>query len=271
MSARIRSIRHDDVNLFVEDRGEGPLALVFLHNWGSSGRAWSAVIDALAPLFRCINLDLRGWGRSDGDTEDYSLVAQARDTEWVIATLRLTDYALVGHFMGAKIAQLVAAQHPSGLHGMALVAPAPPTPMLVSSRKKQEMLDSCTSRESMEAALPFLTRRPLTDDGRRQVIEDAVRGKEGAKRAWIESGLALDIAAQVRGIQVPIKVIVGAADQTAPEREVRQAFEPLTSQIQFEMLEGVGHLSPLEAPRSVADAISDFFAPWAGSPTVNPG
>jgi pimeloyl-ACP methyl ester carboxylesterase len=51
--------------------------LVFLHYWGGSRRTWSEVIGRLSDRFRCVAVDLRGWGKSDHHAEDYSLSPQA--------------------------------------------------------------------------------------------------------------------------------------------------------------------------------------------------
>jgi 3-oxoadipate enol-lactonase len=47
----------------------------------------------------------------------------------VILELNLKRYVLVGHSMGGKIAQLMASRRPTGLAGLVLVAPSPPSPM----------------------------------------------------------------------------------------------------------------------------------------------
>jgi pimeloyl-ACP methyl ester carboxylesterase len=44
--------------------------------------------------------------------------------------------------MGGKIAQILAGRRPDGLRAAVLVAPAPPTPLLVPDERKRYMLDS---------------------------------------------------------------------------------------------------------------------------------
>ena len=50
------------LSLSYSDTGSGANTLVFLHYFGGSSRTWQPVIDLLAPDFRCVALDLRGWG-----------------------------------------------------------------------------------------------------------------------------------------------------------------------------------------------------------------
>ena len=52
----------------------------------------------------------------------------ADDVEVVTQRLSLNRFILVGHSMGGKVAQIVAGRRRTGLMGLVLVAPAPPTP-----------------------------------------------------------------------------------------------------------------------------------------------
>jgi pimeloyl-ACP methyl ester carboxylesterase len=82
------------------------------------------------------------WGKSHHHANDYSLSAQAGDVEGVIEELNQMDFVLVGHSMGGKIAQILAARQPVGLRAVVLVAPAPPTPLHVPDAQNQSMLNS---------------------------------------------------------------------------------------------------------------------------------
>jgi pimeloyl-ACP methyl ester carboxylesterase len=94
----------------------------------------------------------------------------ADDAEAVARTLGLSRYALVGHSMGGKVAQIVATRRPDGLMGLVLVAPAPPTPMPVPEAQHAAMLDSYSSREGVEQALSVLAGGPLSPKLREQVL-----------------------------------------------------------------------------------------------------
>ena len=162
--------------------------------------------------------------------------------------------------MGGKIAQILAGRRPDGLRAVVLVVPAPPTPLRVPDAQKQSMLASYTTPEGIGDALKIITQRPLTIAQRLQVTEDSLGGAEAAKIAWLSEGMALDISKQTASIAAPVCVIVGSADQVEKEDALREALLPLVPQARFEIIEGVGHLSPLEGPGEVAKAISHFLA-----------
>jgi len=62
-------------------------------------------------------LDQRGWGGSVARDERYDLAAMAEDVEAVARAFGLKRYALVGHSMGGKVAQIVARTSSGGARG----------------------------------------------------------------------------------------------------------------------------------------------------------
>ncbi|MDB5576558.1 MAG: putative hydrolase [Bradyrhizobium sp.] len=259
MTSRGHIVDVGQMRIHADDQGEGTPALVFLHYWGGSARTWSGVIAKLSGRFRCVAIDLRGWGKSGRDADDYGLDTQANDVAAVITALGLRDFVLVGHSMGGKIAQILAGRRPDGLRGVVLVAPAPPTPLLVPEEQKRTMMESYASAEGIGNALKIISNRPLNAAQRAQVEEDSVGAADAAKRAWISDGMPLDISTQVAAIAVPVCVVAGSADQVEKEDALRKAILPLIPDARFEIIEGAGHLSPLEAPDELAARISAFL------------
>jgi 3-oxoadipate enol-lactonase len=247
-------INTNGASIRFEESGIGEPALIFLHYWGGSSRTWHGVIDLLGAKPRCIALDQRGWGGSVATDGKYDLFEMADDVEAVVRACGVGRYVLVGHSMGGKVAQIVAARQPAGLAGLVLVAPAPPTPMPVPEAIRAGMLQSYGSREGVMQALSVLGGASLPADLREQVIEDTLRGAPEAKRAWTERGMIQDVTAGLAAAKLPVIVIVGDDDQVEHADALREIFARFIPQASFRVLKGVGHLSPLEAPNALADA-----------------
>lgn len=137
MSGERKVVPANGVDINVADRGAGEPVLVFLHYYGGSTRTWQGVIDDLSATHRCVALDFRGWGQSDKRATDYDLDTLATDVEQVILRLKLAQFVIVGHSMGGKVAQIVAARRLAGLKALILVAPAPPVPIEVSDEQRE--------------------------------------------------------------------------------------------------------------------------------------
>ena len=255
-----RIISLDGATINVLDVGDISPALIFLHYWGGSSRTWLPVVESLAETNRCIAIDFRGWGKSSRESADYDLETLCADVLGVVDQLGLERFIIVGHSMGGKVAQLVAARQPRGLDRLILVAPAPPTPLEVPEAQRQGMIASYEAREGVEMVIGILSARPLSDEHRDQVVEDTLRGAPDAKRAWPERGMAADISELASRIEVPVRVIVGAADNVESEASLRAAFGKVLPEAEFIVLPGVGHLAPLEATAEVVGAIRSAIA-----------
>jgi pimeloyl-ACP methyl ester carboxylesterase len=243
----------------IEESGAGEPALIFLHYWGGSSRTWRIVIDRLGDHCRCIALDQRGWGASVATDGRYDLSVMADDVEAVAGQLGLRRYVLIGHSMGGKVAQMIAARRPKELVGLVLIAPAPPTPMPVPETVRAGMLQSYDTRAGVLQAIVVLGGESLSSELREQVIEDTLRGAPEAKRFWTECGMTQDVTAGLDAVKLPITVVIGDRDQVEHEAALRDIFARFLPQTSFRVLRGIGHLSPLEAPDALADYIKTAF------------
>lgn len=265
----------NSIKLHVEDLGSSGTApaLVFLHYWGGSSRTWRHVTRALAPAFRTIALDQRGWGKSDKPDQPsgaYTLAALADDARQLIDSLQpgLGQYILVGHSMGGKVAQLLASRHPAGLAGLVLVAPAPPSPMKLPLDARQGMVHAYDSRESILATVQqVLAASPLQQDDLETVVQDSLLGAPAAKAAWPLAASQEDISAQSVLVRVPTLVISGELDRVDPPAVLQQELLTRIPHASLHILPGVGHLSPLEAPGKLSALIQDFAASLSAART----
>ncbi|MFH8468411.1 alpha/beta fold hydrolase [Streptomyces sp. NPDC017991] len=238
--------------------GTGP-ALVFLHYWGGSARTWDLVADRLAGR-DVLTVDFRGWSRSSGLPGPYTLRRLADDTLAVIAEAGVTDHVLVGHSMGGKVAQLIAATRPFGLRGLVLVGPGPAKPSAAITPEYREGLSRAyDSDESVAGARDaVLTATELPASIKSQIVTDSRAGADDARTEWPLRGIAEDITEHTRKISVPTLVVAGENDRVEPVDVLRDHLVPYLSEADFVVLPHTGHLIPLEAPGGLVDAIVAF-------------
>ncbi|MFF1444948.1 alpha/beta fold hydrolase [Streptomyces sp. NPDC058295] len=249
--------------------GAGP-TLVFLHYWGGSGRTWDLVVDRLAGR-DVLTVDFRGWSRSSHLGGPYALRRLADDTLAVIADAGVTDYVLVGHSMGGKVAQLAAATRPAGLRGIVLVGSGPAKPAAQITPEYREALSHAyDSDESVARARDhILTATELPVSLKAQIATDSRAGTDAARTEWPLRGIAEDITEHTRMISVPALVIAGDNDHVEPAEVLRDNLMPYLPQADFTVIPHTGHLIPLEAPADLADALTAFTP--ATRPIPRPG
>ena len=252
---KLLNVNGVDINVF--GKGESGPTAVFLHCWGGSAKLWFDTVDELFNTHRCITFDFRGWGDSGKGDLDYGLDALASDVLSVVDKLEIDEYILVGHSMGGKVAQIVAAQNPAGLKGLVLVAPAPPSPLPTPKEIRENLVSSLSTREGVEQVLPMLANGPLKNEHRELLIQSGIAGDAGAKRAWCDTGMDYDLTARTANVHVPIWVVVGSKDVIETEAALRTAFDEYYPGTNYVLVDNVGHMLPLEAPVELAKAIRE--------------
>jgi pimeloyl-ACP methyl ester carboxylesterase len=252
------AIQHNQLPTYDRRPGVGP-TLVLLHYWGGSARTWQPVVDRLAGR-DVLTLDFRGWGRSGSMPGPYTLGQLAADTLDVLVDAGVEDHVLVGHSMGGKVAQLVAARQPVGLRRVVLVAPGPARPAAAITAEYREGLSHAyDSDESVaDARDHVLTAVGLSDRLRTQVVTDSRAGSPAARAEWPLRGIAEDISGQTRRITVPTLVVAGEHDVVEPVAVLRDNLVPYLAAPELVVIPESGHLIPLEAPDALADAIATF-------------
>jgi pimeloyl-ACP methyl ester carboxylesterase len=76
-----------------------------------------------------------------------------------------------------------------------------------------------------------------------------------SRAAWGRVLAGLDLDAGLAAIEAPALVLVGTADKLTPPRYAREMADRLADCQGVVELPGIGHMTPLEAPDAVADAI----------------
>jgi pimeloyl-ACP methyl ester carboxylesterase len=252
-------IKLGTLSLNVLESGAGEPTLLFLHYWGGSARTWSRVIGKLCSTFRCIAYDQRGWGESDAPADGYTISDLAGDAEVLVRALNLTRYVLVGHSMGGKAAQFLAAQRPAGLEALVLVAPASPLPQNIPEAAREAQLHAYDTRDTVLQAIAFLTARPPNESTVEQIVEDSLRGSAAAKLAWPTSAAYEDISERIKDINVPTLILAGDQDRQDPLHQQLEVI-PRIPGARLEVVRESGHLSPIDQPGQLADAIRAFLA-----------
>jgi non-heme chloroperoxidase len=119
-----------DVKIFVEDiNSGGKKTILFLHGWPLNHKQYEYQFNKLPKMgYRCIGLDMRGFGASDKPWSGYSYDRLADDVRVVIETLKLENIILGGHSMGGAIAIRYMSRHNGyGVSKLALFAAAAPS------------------------------------------------------------------------------------------------------------------------------------------------
>jgi pimeloyl-ACP methyl ester carboxylesterase len=117
-------IQVDDYRIAYADEGEFDKIILFLHGLGSYFPAWKYNILELKNYFRCIAIDLPGFGKSDKKIHPGSMEFYADVILNFIHSVGINKVNLIGHSMGGQIAINCALNFPDKIDNLILIAPA---------------------------------------------------------------------------------------------------------------------------------------------------
>ncbi|MDX2213341.1 MAG: alpha/beta hydrolase [Oculatellaceae cyanobacterium bins.114] len=113
---------HPDYHAAYSECGTGA-PLLFLHGFMGEGGCWQSIVSDLAADYRCIALDMLGFGDSSKPMIRYDIAQLVAFVRQFVLTLGLERVTLVGHSLGAWVAAAYALAY-DDVAGLVLVAPA---------------------------------------------------------------------------------------------------------------------------------------------------
>jgi pimeloyl-ACP methyl ester carboxylesterase len=251
----------DGAVLAYDDRGpRGSLPLLFVHGWQGASSSWDLVRDALAPHHRTIAIDLRGIGGSNAAPGPYSVDKFASDLSDVLAYLDLDPLVVIGHSMGAAVAQRFAIDRPEAVEGLVLVAPVPASGVAFPPRLEAMFRATAGNPENANAWLGKLTFR----EPPREVVA-SLRAAAAAVPAHValesfDSWTRLAFEDEARTIATPTLVIAPAEDRPMTPEFTRERVARVIEGSRLEIVPESGHYVPVEQPLRLAALIEDFVA-----------
>jgi len=115
---------NDGLEVAYFDEGQGGTTIIFIHGLGSYAPAWKKNIEGLRDTYRCIAIDLPGYGKSSKGKYEASMTYYATIVKDFMNALDLESAVLAGHSMGGQIAITAALAYPDKVDRLLLMAPA---------------------------------------------------------------------------------------------------------------------------------------------------
>ena len=99
----------DGQQVFYKTEGTGPV-LLLIHGYPTASFDWAKIWSTLTSQFRCVTLDMPGFGFSDKSPKKYLIKEQADTISEVIRHLGITNAHVLSHDYGDTVAQEMMAQ-----------------------------------------------------------------------------------------------------------------------------------------------------------------
>jgi pimeloyl-ACP methyl ester carboxylesterase len=262
--------------------GDGP-AIVMLHGWPGFWYDYRRVLPAARQLGRCIAPDFFGFGQSERVAGDPVVVADedafAADIVSLFDALELEDALVVGHDIGSAVGPAVVRLAPERVRGLVLLNPTHPYigdkrfhPAALREAWYQSfhllplaerLIDG--DRERVRVYLAHFyehwagDERISPDELERIVNTYAQRGAFASSIQWYRARERRHTRQEIPSpISTPTIALWGDSDPMRP-LDHREGFEFAFPNSRSQVLVGVGHFVPAEAPDAVVAAIAELL------------
>lgn len=242
--------------------GNGQEVLLLLHGFAGDKDNFTRIARYLTPHYHVIIPDLPGFGEAGRDpVAAYDVAAQVEHVRAFMAERAIARFHLGGYSMGGNIAAEYAARHADQVKSLWLLAPGGtdaaltvpefqrylaggPPPFLVRQRGDfAKLMAACMARPPF---FPYCLRHTLE---RRALADAALHG--AILRQLVDSP-------RLHGpIAAPALIVWGTADRILSPAGA-PAIAALMPNSRVLLMEGIGHLPIMEAPRRTARDFLDF-------------
>jgi pimeloyl-ACP methyl ester carboxylesterase len=275
----------------VAELGAGPLVLL-LHGFPQFWWCWRHQLPGLAAAgMRAVAVDLRGYGDSDKPPRGYDLWTLAGDVAGLVRALGERHADLVGHDWGGILSWCAAALHPRVVRSVTVLAA--PHPLALIQALWRDPAQRRALRYLAEFQAPWLPERRLTQQGA-LLVEQILR--TGTGRQWRTTGefasavrryreaMLIPAAAHCaleyyrwagrsqfrldgrrfarevdRPVRVPVLAVQGSDDPYVLDRTARHSARWAGNDYRYELLLGIGHFVPEEAPEHTTALLTRFL------------
>lgn len=277
----MQSIIHtnDQTHIAYTDSGIGP-PMLFIHGLGSNAQAFMFNTAVLSQHFRCITIDLPGYGESSKNRSHVTMTYFAEQVLLFLDHLQLDAVTLVGHSMGAQIALQMVHLRPGVADHLVLLAPAgfetfnPMERQWMDSMFQPSLLKNASHEQIMQA---FYANFYAFPDEAEFMVQDRLRLMQSevdfdfyCALVYHATMAMLDepVFHLLKSIHQKTLIIFGEEDQLIPNQILHAGetthtiAEQGANQLphsQLQMISSVGHFVMFEEPNAVNQAILDFL------------
>ena len=252
----------DAMELAFEERGSGP-ALLFVHGFPLDRTMWVPQLAGLAKIRTAMAVDLRGHGlSSDENPNDYSMDLFADDIALTLDSLGIDKVDLAGLSMGGYVVLAFWRRHRDRVRSLIFIdtKAEADTPEGKAGREKTADLVASKGMEPLHADLDQKMFGSNPSDEAREKVKQMFLNV--APEVAAADALAMrdrpDSTGDLASIDVPVLWIHGEEDKLMPIDGARATAEKIPG-ARFVAIPNAGHMSPIENPDAVNDAIREFL------------
>jgi|688.fasta_scaffold19462_2 pimeloyl-ACP methyl ester carboxylesterase len=242
--------------------GSGKEKVLIMHHWMGDSTSYDPMIPYLnTDDYTYVFVDLRGYGLSKEMRGKYSVEEASSDAIKLINSLGWNQFHLIGHSMSGMIVQKIAVENPSRVKSIIAITPVP----ACGSPGPKEMMDFFESaalhndEAAMECVNALTSNRYTKAFAKKMVADNRQRSTSEARLGYMHMFFHTDFSESVKGLQIPILVLIGEHDFEGGEAFMRNTFLNWYPNAELEWCKASGHYPMIETPIALVTSIEKFL------------
>jgi len=254
----------NDLSVFLEGSSKNK-SIVFVHGFPFDHTMWKAQIDKFSEKYFCVTYDIRGLGESPVGDGQFTMESFVDDLEMITNELKLDKTILCGLSMGGYI----------GLRALERMEDKFSAVILCDTRADADGNEgklkraAAIKRINTEGLAPF-TKDFITNcfgdyfkenykaDFEKRISDSLSFDPVGVKGSLLAMLGRNDTTEYLSKIKIPTLVICGELDALTPPAVMKAMADKINGS-QFVVIKNSGHMSPIENPKEVNEAIKKFL------------
>jgi pimeloyl-ACP methyl ester carboxylesterase len=250
--------------IYFEDSGGSGRPIIFAHGFLMDSRMFDPQVAALAPEFRVIRWDARGFGRTRWDGKPFNLWDSAADCIALLDHLGIDKAVVAGMSQGGYCALRIALRYPERVKAL----------VLMSTRGTND--DEQTKTGYLQAAEVWANVGP---EPIVQALSGPVLGDPNYFNPWLDRWRQVpaasyhaavrnlvdrdDISGRLKEIRCPTIVFHGLEDVALPPTDGEFLHKTLPGSVRFVPVPGATHAANLTRPDVVNPPLLEFLRAYA--------
>ncbi|MDY6940503.1 MAG: alpha/beta hydrolase [Cyanobacteriota bacterium] len=240
--------------------------LLMLHSFFAEASGFLPLMERLNTQFRCIGLDMLGFGESSKPEIRYSVAAEVRFVTEFIDRLDLSGCYILGHSFGGWVGTAYTLKFPDRISGLILAAPAGirddslrdrntplqfllnPSPLVDSGLSAATPIARILGKREQLAKIKWFRKQLMTQAAGRSFVTQRLTGIKGAET----------VDTQIHQIAQPTLVFAGELDTTIPLHHCQTYAEKIPN-AKLVVVPGADHSLPQKYALQMAEAIDRFL------------
>ncbi len=241
-------------------------SIIFVHGFPYDHTMWKAQIDELSEKHFCVTYDIRGLGESPVGDGQYTMESFVDDLELIINELKLDKPILCGLSMGGYISFRALERMEEKFSAVILCDTRSEADNNEGKLKRAGAIKRINTEGLTPFAKDFITncygdlyKKNHKDDFEKRIAKSVTFDSVGVRGSLLAMLGRNDTTEYLSKIKIPVLILCGKFDALTPPAVMKPLAEKIKD-AEFVIIKDSGHMSPIENPKEVNEAIKKFLA-----------